>query len=370
MDIKTIERMGEITQNGKKLAFLPPVSDIETKAILRKAIIANKELAELKNKAEQLPNQDILISSIVLREAKDSSAIENIITTGDVLYKADVLPEYQLDPSTKEVRGYNAALWYGVKLIENHLLSTSVFEAIVQKIKSNTAGIRTTPGTIIKNQNTGEIVHIPPQSEAEIRGYLKNLEDFLYGESYKEIDPLIKLAVMHYQFEAIHPFYDGNGRTGRIANVLWLVQEKLLNRPILFLSAYFLEHRNDYYRNLAGITERGEWEKWILYILDALVETAYKTCRMIDGILNVRRAYSEKLEADLPKIHSFELVQTIFAKPYFRSSEFMKNMSKISEQTAAKYLRLLVDEGFLAVIRQGRENIYINKTLLDVLESE
>ncbi|MDR1361499.1 MAG: Fic family protein, partial [Rickettsiales bacterium] len=322
------------------------------------------------------PNQDILISNIVLREAQDSSAIENIFTTSDVLYKADITPESQLDSNTKEVRSYNAALWFGMKLIASKPLSTSVFEAIVQKIKSNTAGIRTTPGTKIINQTTGEAVHIPPQTESEIRNKLKNLEDFLYLPEYSEIDAIIKMAVMHYQFEAIHPFSDGNGRTGRIINILWLVQEKLLDRPILFLSGYFLRNRNDYYKKLAKITSEGDWEGWIIYILNGVIETSRNTCELIDKIIKLRERYQNEIQKYFPKIYSFDLIDSMFMTPYFRLSDFSGNMKTIGEHTASKYLHLLSEpyqreDGttgqVLQMYRQGRENIYFNKDLFEAL---
>ena len=228
---------------------LPPDQNIETTLIMRHVVKASRALSELDNKAARLPNQDILISNMVLSEARDSSAIENIVTTNDLLYKADVTPEHFLDPMTKEVRDYNKALWLGMRLIKEKLLGEGVFIKLVQAIKHNTAGLRKTSGTVIKNIATGEIVHVPPQTEEGIQKKLSNLEKFLYNEEYKEIDPLIKMAVLHYQFECIHPFHDGNGRTGRIINILWLVQERLLHRPILFLSKYYLDNKAEYMKD-------------------------------------------------------------------------------------------------------------------------
>jgi Fic family protein len=379
MDVKTTVDIGNDLLSGPEIADLPPAVNIETIPIMRLAIAANRALAELKNKADRLPNQDILISNIVLREAKDSSAIENIVTTSDILYKADITPESQLDPNTKEVRSYNAALWFGMKLIKNKPLSTSVFEAIVQKIKSNTSGIRTTPGTVIKNQNTGEIIHTPPQTESEIREKLKNLEDFLYLEEYKGIDALIKMAVMHYQFETIHPFYDGNGRAGRILNILWLVQESLLDRPVLFLSGYFLRNRDEYYKKLARVTECKEWENWIIYILNGIVETSKKTCDLIDKIIIAREKCQREIRAYFPKIYSFDMVEAVFSAPYFRLSDFMAYMPTIGRLTASKYLRILSEsykgengesKQVLEMFRQGRENIYFNRELFYILSGK
>jgi len=374
----------EIEQNtsnytpNNDLALLPPSSDIETKAILRKAITANRALADLKNKADHLTNQDILISSIVLTEARDSSEIENIVTTADSLYKASVTPEIQLDANTKEVRSYNRALWRGMKMISERPLSTNIFINIVQEIKKDTAGIRAIPGTVLKNPVTGEIVYTPPNGENVIRDKLKNLEDFLYLPQYAEIDPLIKLAVMHYQFEAIHPFSDGNGRTGRIINILWLVQEKLLNRPILFLSKYFLSHKEEYYNGLRKVTSDGEWEKWILYVLDAVEQTACDTGELIDKIITARKVCKDELQTYFPKIYSLDLVETIFSAPYFRMEDYLQKNPTISRQTASKYLHQLCSSykradnttaQILKICRQGRENIFFNQAMFEILSS-
>jgi len=372
----------EIEQNtsnyapNNNLALLPPSSDIETKAILRKTIAANRTLAGLKNKADLLTNQDILISSIVLAEARDSSEIENIVTTADSLYKASVTPETQLDANTKEVRSYNRALWRGMKMINERPLSTNIFINVVQEIKQDTAGIRAIPGTVLKNPATGEIVYTPPSGENVIRDKLKNLEDFLYLPQYAEIDPLIKLAVMHYQFEAIHPFADGNGRTGRIINILWLVQEKLLNRPILFLSKYFLSHKEEYYNGLRKVTSDGEWEKWILYVLDAVEQTARDTGELIDKIIAARKACKDELQTYFPKIYSLDLVETIFSAPYFRMENYLQKNPTISRQTASRHLHQLcspykrkdnITAQILKIYRQGRENIFFNKAMFEIL---
>lgn len=374
MDVKTTVAQVDVSLKESKILDLPPQEDIETLPIMRLAISANRALAELKNKAARLPNQYVLMFNIAKREARDSSEIENIVTTADALYQSEITPESQLDPSTKEVRGYNAALWYGMETIKSKPLSTNVFEAIVQKIKSNSAGIRKTPGTVIKNQNSGEIIHTPPQTEQAIRNKLRNLEDFLYANS--ELDSLIKMAVFHYQFEAIHPFYDGNGRTGRILNILWLVQEKLLEQPILFLSGYFLNHRNEYYDKIAMVTLNRDWEGWIIYILNAVIETSKKTCELIDKIIDIREKYQKEIQTYFPKIYSFDLLETIFSAPYFRTSDFVKGMPTISDQTASKYLKLLsepykrndgMNAQILTMFREGRENIYFNKELFDIL---
>lgn len=358
------------------LALLPPSVDIETKTILRKAISANRALSDLKNKADHLSNQDILTSNIALAEARDSSEIENIVTTADSLYKANITPEMQIDANTKEIRSYNRALWHGMKMIEEKPLSTNTFISIVQAIKENYAGIRSVPGTVLKNHATDEVIYTPPSGENIIRDKLKNLEDFLYMPQYDEIDPLIKLAVMHYQFEAIHPFADGNGRTGRIINILWLVQEKLLNRPILFLSRYFLNHREEYYAGLRNVTSHGDWEKWILYVLDAVEQTSHNTGELIDSILASRNTCKDELQKYFPKIYSLDLVETIFSSAYFRMEDYLRKNPTISRQTASKYLHQLSEpykrsdgtySQMLKVYRQGRENIFFNQVMFNIL---
>ncbi len=355
---------------------LPPHKDIETVAIMRQAIKASRALSELDNKAARLPNQDILISSMVLSEAKDSSAIENIVTTNDLLYKANVTPEERVDPITKEVRDYNKALWLGMDLINERLLGENIFVKLVQTIKHNTAGLRKTPGTVIKNIKTGEILHVPPQTEMGIKAKLANLEKFLYAEDYNHIDPLIKMAIMHYQFECIHPFNDGNGRTGRIANILWLVQEGLLHRPILFLSKYYLDHRTEYYERLKMVTQNEEWEEWILYVLKSVEETAKNTSLMIDNILKARNQYKDELAKHFRKIYSADLVDAVFSSPYFRIENFLEKTPTLSRQTASKHLNMLCqpydrEDGtkgqLLTVQKVGRENIYFNQILFEIL---
>lgn len=243
---------------------LPPKAEVETKAILKKAISAGRALAELKGLGETIPNQSILVNSIILQEAKASSEIENIITTHDALFRAFSAKTSQVDPATKEVLRYREALWEGYSSLKDQpLLTTNLFISIVQTIRANNAGIRNTPGTKIVNAATGEVVFTPPEGEDIIRNKLKNLEDYIHAED--TLDPLIKLALIHYQFEAIHPFTDGNGRTGRIINILYLAWKRLLELPVLYLSKYIIEQKSDYYRLLRGVTEREEWEPWILY---------------------------------------------------------------------------------------------------------
>lgn len=378
MDIKTAVEQITGINISTKLPDLPPDFDLESKPIMRQLVKATRALAELDNKAALLPNQDILISNIALSEARDSSAIENIVTTNDLLYKANITPEPNVDPITKEIRDYNNALWLGVELIKRKPLSESIFVKLVQVIKHNTAGIRQTPGTVVKNNTTGEILHIPPQTEIEIKQKLKNLEYFLYDKKFSDIDPLIKMAVMHYQFESIHPFNDGNGRTGRIANILWLVQEKLLHRPILFLSKYYLEHRTEYYAGIQNIHTDSEWEYWIVYVLKSVEQTAKDTTDLIDRILSARAEYKLQLKNNFSNIYSHELLDAIFSSPYFRTENLTSTL-EITRQTASKYLKKLsipyVDtygnnKQLLTVQHVGRDNIYFNQVLFEILTNK
>lgn len=356
------------------LPLLPPKVDIETKAVLKKAISANKAITELKNKADFLPNQNILLSTIALLEAKDSSAIENIVTTNDKLYKAAITPEQLLDPATKEVNKYNEALWYGFKEIKSKPLNTNLFIKLMQIIKGNESGIRNIPGTLLSNRQH-DVIYIPPEGENVIRDKLKNLEDFLYNEEYSNIDPLIKMAVLHYQFESIHPFADGNGRTGRLVNILYLVQEQLLNKPILFLSKYFLDNRLGYYNGFKLVTKNNDWEQWILYMLDAVECTSLKTIKVVEKIKNAMFFYKTIIKKQNPEIYSHELIETIFEKPYFRLDDILaKNIIK-TRQTATKHLKKLslphvIDSKsvhLISVYKVGRENIYINNVLFNIL---
>jgi len=348
------------------LPLLPPKAEIETKATLKKAISAGRALAELKGLGETIPNQTILVNSIILQEAKASSEIENIITTNDALFRAFSAKTGQIDPVTKEVLRYREALWEGfTRLKERSLLTTNLFVQIVQAIRANKAGIRNTPGTKVANAATGEVVFTPPEGQAVIRDKLKNLEDFIHAEN--EVDPLIKLAMIHYQFEAIHPFTDGNGRTGRILNILYLTQKHLLDLPVLYLSKYIIEQKSDYYRLLRSVTENEDWEPWILYMLDAIEQTSLYTR---DKILSIRDLLNKTLEFTKehlpPRAYSKELIELLFHQPYTKAQYLVDN--RIAERkTAAGYLKELEKIGVLRVQKIGKENLYLNTELFDVL---
>jgi len=348
------------------LPLLPPKQDIETRNILRKTITAGRALAELKGLGETIPNQSMLVNSVVLQEAKASSEIENIITTDDALFRAFTTKTSRVDPSTKEVLRYREALWEGYKELKKRpILATNLFVKLVQRIKENQAGIRRTPGTTISNAATGEIIYTPPEGEAIIRDKLKNLEDYIHGED--NIDPLIKLALIHYQFETIHPFSDGNGRTGRIINILYLVFQGLLDLPVLYLSKFVIDRKNDYYRLLRLVTEKGEWEPWILYMLDAVEETATFTRKRILDIRDLMAETMKVAKETLPgRVYSKELIELLFRQPYTKGQSLV-DAGIAKRKTAAEYLKDLEKTGILTGKKIGREMLYLNTRLYDLL---
>lgn len=348
------------------LPLLPPKTDIETKAILKKAISANKALAELRGWSFNQPNPLLLLQSITLQEAKASSEIENVVTTNDELYQALSTPTATyISPSAKEVMHYKEALWHGYKkIIDNYPLTINIFIELFQIVKKRSDGVRKLPGTCLKN-DFNEVVYTPPDNEIDIMRLLSNLELYINND-IDDIDPLIKLAIIHYQFECIHPFPDGNGRVGRIVNVLYLVQEKLLTFPILYLSKYIIEHKTEYYRCLKAVTEKQEWENWILYILSAIEDTAQNTLNIIKDIYLAQDYLCKALKKDAPQIYTKELVEILFEQPYCKI-EFLVKHDIAKSQTASKYLKLLCDLGYLDVIKKGREKYYINKKLWNIL---
>lgn len=348
------------------LPLLPPETEIETKAVLKKTISAGRALAELKGLGETIPNQSILVNSLILQEAKASSEIENIITTNDALFRAFSAKTSRVDPATKEVLRYREALWKGFHDIRQRpLMTTNLFIEIVQTIRGNRAGIRNTPGTKIANAVTGEVIFTPPEGEAIIRNKLKNLEDYIHEEG--EVDPLTKLAIIHYQFESIHPFTDGNGRTGRIVNILYLVLLELLDLPVLYLSNYIIEKKNDYYRLIKRVTEYGEWEPWILYMLDAIEKTALITK---EKIIQIRDLMNETLvfakQKLPPRVYSKELIELLFHQPYAKG-QFLVDAGIAKRKTAASYLKELEKIGMLKQYKMGKENLFLNVKLYELL---
>ena len=351
------------------LPLLPPERDLESKAVLKKAIRANAALAELRGWSFNQSNPLLLLQSLTLQEAKSSSAIENVVTTNDELYQALATPEdTRISPPAKEVLHYKEALWHGYqKLKDEYPLSIRLFVELFQIIKQRSDGIRSIPGTVLKN-SFGETVYTPPDHPDDIMRLLTNLEKYM-NDDQDDIDPVIKLAVMHYQFECIHPFPDGNGRVGRILNVLYLVKEKLLTFPILYLSDYIIRNKPAYYHALKGVTESENWEAWILYMLDAVEETAKKTLATIQDIYWAQRAIRQLMKEKTPEIYSKELVELLFEQPYCKIA-FLVERGICKKQTASRYLSKLCDAGILHLMKRGRENYYINISLWGILTRE
>jgi Fic family protein len=348
------------------LPLLPPEADLENKELLREAIKANKSLAELKGIAQTIPNQTILINTLPMQEAKLSSEIENVLSTNDLLYEAVTANKNNYDPQTKEVLRYCEALWEGYnELKKNDLLTTNLFIKLYRKIKETNAGIRTTPGTKITNSKR-EVVYTPPEGENTIRDKLKNLEDFIHSDT-DAIDPLIKLALIHYQFEAIHPFTDGNGRTGRIINILYIIQQRLLDLPVIYLSRYVIENKNDYYKHLRNVTEKNEWIPWIGYILNGVNAIAIDTINKIREIKDLFDQTLYDMKVQLPsRVYSKELIELLFNQPYCKV-EFIVNAGIAKRQTAADYLKEVEKTGLLKSKKVGKEVLYLNVRLFDKL---
>ena len=355
----------ERSQPYNDLPLLPPATELETRAVLKQAIAANRMLANLRGLAAQIPNQGVLINSIVLQEARLSSEIEDIVTTNDELYRADADADGKTDQRTKEVLRYRQALNHGCRELQGQQgqqgrpLSTNLFIEIVQIIKEVEFGIRKVPGTALKNER-GEVVYTPPVGEAVIRDKLGNLEQFMHAQD--ELDPLVKMAVMHYQFEAIHPFEDGNGRTGRILNLLYLVDQGLLDIPVLFLSRYIMANKPAYYEGLRRVTEAQDWENWILFMLRAVESTAQQTFEQVTRIRCLMEEVRGQVQTQAPAIYSKDLVEAIFAHPYTKI-QFLVDAGIAKRQTASTYLQTLAGLGLLRASKQGREMYYANDAL-------
>lgn len=351
-----------------QLPPLPPAATVESLPILRKAIIANKALAKLSGSAGKLPNESLLIHSILLRESKLSSEIENIFTTNDNLYQALSSDLFTTDAATKEVLHYNEALWEGYRFVREYGgISISLVERLFRIIKETDAGIRKGKGTTIQSSKTREVIYTPPEGEAVIRTLLANWEQYMHEDS--ELDALIRMAILHYQFEAIHPFPDGNGRTGRILNILFLIKEGLLDLPVLYLSKYIIEHKSGYYQGLSAVTNEGAWEPWIMYMLSAVEETARYTQQTIDSILALMDSVANDIRKKAPELFSKELVEVLFSLPYTKR-KFLEEGLRINLKTAGAYLIRLEEAGILSSMRKGKEKLYINKPLLQALTKE
>ena len=363
--IKDMAYNREVPYND--LPFLPPKTEIENKAILKKTISASRALSELKGAITNLPNPTLFIDTINLQEAQASSAIENIITTDDELFRDWIAEKKTANPATKEVIHYKDALWYGIGQVDKKpVLTTNLFIAIMQIIKEQQVGIRNVPGTQLRNPTTNAVVYTPPEGQQVIRDKLKNLEDFIHAED--DIDPLIKMAVIHYQFEAIHPFFDGNGRTGRIILLLYLKLIGLLPLPALYLSNYIIHHKNDYYTFLRKVTEEDNWSDWIMYMLDMIEQTAAGGCYRITEIEKLMGKIGNDIQKKLPKLYSKELLEEIFKLPYTKRAHLVEaGLGNL--KTVGSYLNELEEAGFLKSERVGKEKLYLNHQLLQILKT-
>ena len=350
------------------LPDLPPKADIETKTILKKTISASRALSELKGAIRNLPNPMLFIDTIQLQEAQASSAIENIITTQDELFQASITDKKIENPATKEVIHYKDALWYGIEQIKKKpVLTTNLFTAIMRIIKENESGIRNLPGTQLKNPSTSKVVYTPPAGEKIIRDKLQALETFINTDD--DIDPLVKLALIHYQFEAIHPFFDGNGRTGRIILLLYLKLCGLMDMPALYLSNYILKTRGDYYTKLRNVTEKNEWQNWILYMLDMIETTSETGKERIAKIEKLMHSMGKDIQKKLPKVYSRDLMEELFRLPYTKRN-YIAAAGVGTVKTAGIYLMSLEEQGFLRSVVVGKEKLYLNYRLMEVLKKE
>lgn len=343
---------------------LPLQTNIETTKVLKKTISANRALARLNGVAKIIPNSAILINSLVLQEAKDSSEIENIITTHDELYRAG-LDISSITNETKEVQNYTEALLKGFDVVTHNKLLLKKYIVEIQAIlEKNSAGVRRQSGTVLKNAQTGEVVFTPPQDYETVQSLLDNLEHYINEPN--DIDPLINMAIIHYQFESIHPFYDGNGRTGRIINILYLILKEMLDIPILYLSRYIIKNKSDYYRLLQEVRTKESWEEWILYMLEGVEETSLETIELINGINDLMTKTQEKIFNELPKIYSKDLVEVLFMHPYTKI-EFLVERLNITRKTASKYLNELENIGILKTVQIKNSKFFINLELFDML---
>lgn len=355
---------------------MPPITSLEqlnparfeTPAILKKLASSSRKLAELKGIAASIPNQGILINTLGLQEAKDSSEIENIVTTHDELFKDDVLPEAFANPAAKEVLRYRQALRVGFEQVRaSGLLTVNHILEIQSELERNNAGFRKLPGTALKD-GSGQTIYTPPQDPAEIVALMRDLERFMNDADLFDADPLIKMALIHHQFESIHPFYDGNGRTGRIVNVLYLVKEGLLDIPVLYLSNHIVRNKADYYRLLQTVREDDTWEEWVLYLLAAVEQTAGQTIVTIHAIKTALFDYKQRIRAGY-KFYSQDLINTLFMHPYTKI-EFVQRDLQVSRLTATKYLDALVAGGFVQKQKMGRGNYYVNLALSAILQGQ
>ncbi|HEY3798290.1 MAG TPA: Fic family protein [Caulobacteraceae bacterium] len=346
---------------------LPLSLDLESKLVLKKLAAAHRSLAELKGAAGLVPNEAILINTLSLQEAKDSSAIENIVTTHDDLYRSDAYANRFASLAAKEVYQYAQALREGFERVRKaRLITINDILAIQATIENNEAGFRKLPGTSLKNDKTGEIVFTPPQKHEDILRLMGNLESFINEDQLTDLDPLTRMAIMHHQFETIHPFYDGNGRTGRILNILFLVRLDLLGTPVLYLSRFINQNKAEYYRLLQAVRTDGVWEDWIMFVLEGVEQTARQTTRLVHRIKDLMLVHKAKIRRELPRIYSQDLLNNIFGHPYSKIAFVERDLS-VSRITATRYLDELTKIGVMEKLKMGRDNYYVNHELVDLL---
>lgn len=350
------------------LPDLPPdAAQIETTEILKRCINARVALAELKQAAELIPNSAVLVNALPLLEARASSEIENIVTTTDKLFEFADIAEDRADAATKEALRYRTALYEGTKMVQRGMLTSDMAIQICSTVKGLELDIRSDPGTTLKNRRSGEVIYTPPVGQKLLINKLDNWAEFVHSNT--EFDPLVRMAVQHYQFEAIHPFTDGNGRTGRILNILFLVQQGLLDSPILYLSRYIIQHKAAYYRLLQNTTQQQDWAPWILFMLDGIEETCSWTTDKIKSIRELMQHTAEFVQSRMPKVYSWELVELLFKQPYCRIGNLV-DAGIAKRQTASVYLKQLSELGVLKEVKSGRENIFVHPKYIELLTGE
>jgi len=347
-----------------ELPLLPPKQEVETKAVLKKCISARAALAELKQASDLIPNANMLVNTLPLIEAQASSEIENIVTTTDSLFEYASLGEGRADPATKEALRYRTALREGFEYVQQRPLGTRLAEQLCSRIKGVDMSVRRVPGTTLTNSKTGKVIYTPPEGETLLREKLANWETYLHEQ--EDVDVLVRMAIGHYQFEAIHPFTDGNGRTGRLLNILYLVEQELLTLPILYLSRYIIEHKDDYYQKLLRVSTHHSWEQWILYVLGGVQDTAVWTREKIRAIRSLLEHTNQYVRAIKPDLHSRELIDVIFTQPYCRIANLV-DADIAKRQTASVYLKQLVEIGVLKEMQVGREKLFVHPKLIRVI---
>ncbi len=358
-----------LNPDDTSLAPLPFAGEgnLESVSLLKQVAGAHRYLAELKGGAKTIPNESILISTLSMQEARDSSAIENIFTTHDQLFQSQVLGGQQINQATKEVENYRLALWKSYQQTKaSGLIRLDDILSTQEIVEPSKAGLRKIPGTVIANANTGQVIYTPPQHPDAVQALMANLVAYINDDGLSELDPLVKMAIIHHQFESIHPFYDGNGRTGRILNILYLVKNQLLDLPILYLSRYIVETKDDYYHLLQSTREQGDWASWVSYIVQGIEVTARETIQFVHQIGRLITVTKQRMRSELPKIYSQELLNNLFFHPYTKV-QFVVEQLGVSRITATKYLEALTEKGFVTKHKVGRNNYYINEPLVQLV---